>query len=50
MDGSVDGATDDGGGSEALPVLPAGVGEAAGEAGMTRDGDGAGVAPITAMS
>jgi hypothetical protein len=50
MDGSIDGARGDGGGSEGLPAVPPGVGETAGEAGMTRDGDGAGVAPITAMS
>lgn len=49
-EGAIDGATDDGGGSGALPVLPTGVGEAAGGAGLTRDGDGAGDEPIAAMS
>ena len=50
MDGSIDGATDAGGDSEAPSAVLFGVCEAAGEGGMARDDDGAGVAPITAMS
>ena len=50
MDGSIDGPTDAGGDSEPLPALSAGVGFAPGEPSIARDGDGAGVAPVTAMS
>ena len=46
MDGSLDGVTD-AGGSEALPGV---VAEAAGEAGLTNEGEGAGDEPIAAMS